>query len=81
MNFLSGFMKIVSYLPALIVGVESFFGAKKGEDKAASVLGVAQLVVNGIPGDSIKDRNAFNDGLKAINDGVVKCLNASIWHA
>lgn len=79
MNFLNKFLKIIAYIPALVVGAENLFGAKSGQDKANSVLGLAQLVVQDIPGDQIKDKDKFNGGLKKINDGVVDCLNASLW--
>src|SRR5882672_8913071 len=79
MNFLSKFLKIVSVIPALVMGFESLIGAKKGQDKATEVLNIAQLIVQDIPESEIKDKNAFNDGLKKINDGVVQALNASLW--
>src|SRR5262249_33817194 len=80
MNFLSKLLQIVSYLPALVIGVEHTLAPAKGPDKAQAVLSLVQTVVQDIPGDNIKDKDAFNDGLKQINDGVVKCLNASLWH-
>ena len=79
MNFLMRFFKVIAYVPALVMGVENLLGAQKGQDKATAVLSLVQTVVADVPTSEIKDQNAFNDGLKQINDGVVKCLNASVW--
>lgn len=72
-------LKLISLIPALVHWAEALFGKGKGSDKAAEVLNIAQTLVNEIPSDQITDKDGFNDGLKKINDGVVECLNASLW--
>ena len=80
MGFLNKLMQVLVAIPALVMGFEGLHGAKKGDEKALAVLNIASLIVQDIPGDAIKDKGGFQDGLKMVNDGVVKCLNSSLWH-
>lgn len=78
-KFFSVFLKVIAFLPGAIMGVEALKGPGNGSDKASVVLGLVQSIMSSIDPGSIHDMNAFNDGLKKVNDGVVQCLNASVW--
>lgn len=83
MNFVKLFLRGVALLPSVIQGVESLFGAKSGGEKKEAVLSIVTAAVgvaDAIDQKTIIDAPAFSQGLSAIIDGVVACLNASIWH-
>ena len=72
----------LSPAPALCQISEGLFGAKSGDDKKAAAL----LFVTSAMGASealsskdIVDANKFQEGLGKVIDGVVTCLNASVW--
>ena len=70
-------------LPSVIQGVESLYGAKTGEQKrdaAIAIVGSAIGVVDAADSKTIVDPAKFTAALGVIVDGVVACLNASIWH-
>ncbi|HEX6881437.1 MAG TPA: hypothetical protein VF135_13790 [Terriglobales bacterium] len=82
MNFLTKLLRGISFVPAVVHGVEALFGSKAGAEKkeaalsfAASALSMADAVLN----KDIADPEKFRDGLGKIIDGVVQCLNASAW--
>lgn len=83
MNFLKLFLRGIALLPSLIQGVESLFGAKTGQQKkdaALSIVTSAIGVTDAITQKQIVDAPSFAVGLSTVIDGVVACLNASIWH-
>ncbi len=83
MNFLKLFLRGVALLPSVIQGVESLFGAKTGaqkKDAALSIVTAAINVTDAVTQKNIADGAGFSAGLSAVIDGVVACLNASIWH-
>jgi hypothetical protein len=83
MNFLKLFLRGIALLPSLITGVEALFGAKTGvqkKDAALTVVTSAINVTDAITQKQIVDASGFTAGLSMIIDGVVACLNASIWH-
>lgn len=83
MNFLKLFLRGIALLPSLIQGVESLFGAKTGQQKkdaALSIVTSAIGVTDAIAQKQIVDAPNFAVGLSTVIDGVVACLNASIWH-
>ncbi len=82
MNFLTKLLRGISFVPAVVHGVEALFGSKAGAEKkeaalsfATSALSMADAVLN----KDIVDPEKFRDGLGKIIDGVVQCLNASAW--
>lgn len=82
MNFLRLFLRGIALLPSLIQGIESIFGAKTGEQKksaALEIVGSAIKITDAISAKQIVDGGKFTEGLGAIIDGVVTCLNASLW--
>jgi hypothetical protein len=82
MNFLKVFLRGIALLPGVVQGTEAMFGVKTGPQKKAAVLevvGVAINVADAVTNKHIADSEKFTDGLGAIIDGVVTCLNASVW--
>ena len=83
MDFLKLFLRGIALLPSLIQGVEALFGAKTGEQKkdaALTIVTSAIDVTDAVTQKQIVDAPGFTSGLSTIIDGVVVCLNASIWH-
>ena len=82
MNFLSVFLRGISVLPSVIQGVEAIYGAKTGEQKKAAALDVVSAAVrmtDAVTNKTIVNADGFTAGLGTVIDGVVACLNASIW--
>ena len=82
MNFLKVFLRGIALLPGVVQGTEAMFGVKTGPQKKAAVLevvGVAINVADAVTNKHIADSEKFTEGLGAIIDGVVTCLNASVW--
>jgi hypothetical protein len=84
MDFLKVFLRGIALLPSIIQGVESLYGAKTGEEKRAAaiaIVGAAISAADAAESKTIVDPAKFTAALGVIVDGVVACLNASIWHA
>jgi hypothetical protein len=82
MNFLKLFFRTIALLPGVIQGTEALFGKQAGEHKKAAALEVVGGVINiadAVTMKQIADSGKFTEGLGTIIDGVVTCLNASIW--
>jgi hypothetical protein len=82
MNFLSKLLRGIAFVPAVVHGIEGLLGAKSGADKkeaALSFINAALGTTDAIAGQDIVNPDKFTDGLSKIIDGVVQCLNASIW--
>lgn len=82
LQFGSQFLRGIALLPSLIQGVETLFGAKTGVQKqqaAISIVSAAINVADAVSSKQIADAAAFTAGLEQVIDGVVACLNASIW--
>ena len=72
----------IGQAPTLCHITEGLFGAKSGNDKKAAALSLVQSAVgaaDAITSKNIVDANKFQDGLGKVIDGVVACLNASVW--
>lgn len=83
MNFLRLFLRGISLLPSVIQSVETMFGAKSGEQKKHAVLSIVTTAINimdAVEQKQIVDAEGFSAGLGSVVDGVVACLNASVWH-
>jgi hypothetical protein len=83
MGFLVLFLRGLALLPSVIQGVEALFGAKTGEQKKEAALSIITStinVANAVEQKTIMDPSGFTAALSTIVDGVVACLNASIWH-
>jgi hypothetical protein len=82
MNFLKLFLRGVAILPSLIQGIEAVYGAKTGDQKKSAALEIVSAAVkmtDAIANKTILNGDDFAAGLGTIIDGVVACLNASIW--
>lgn len=82
MNFLSKLLQGIAFVPAIVHGAEGLFGHKSGADKKNSVLSFVSTAISAtdaVAGKDIVDANKFQDGLGKVIDGVVQCLNASVW--
>lgn len=83
MEFLKLFLRAVEMLPSVIQGVEALHGSKSGEQKKNAVLAIVTAaidVADSVERRRIADGAEFSAGLGTVIDGVVACLNASIWH-
>ncbi|HMH01539.1 MAG TPA: hypothetical protein VK555_09005 [Terriglobales bacterium] len=82
MNFLSKLLQGISFVPALVQGIEGLFGNRSGADKkdaALSFVSAALSLTDAVTSRQIVDEAKFKDGLGKIIDGTVQCLNSSIW--
>lgn len=82
MDFLKVFLREIALLPGVVHGMEAMFGAASGEQKKAAVVeivGAAINIADAVTMKQIADSGKFTVGLSAIIDGVVTCLNASVW--
>ena len=82
MDFLKLFLRGVSLLPSLVQGVEALYGAKSGVQKKDAAISIVSSSINmaaAVSTKQIADAPKFTAGLNLIVDGVVECLNASLW--
>jgi hypothetical protein len=82
MNFLKLFLRSITFIPGVVQGTEALFGAKTGEQKkkaALEIVGSAINLADAVTMKHIADANKFTEGLSMLIDGVVTCLNASMW--
>jgi hypothetical protein len=82
MDFLKLFFRTITLLPGVIHGTEAMFGKESGEQKkkaALEIVGAAINITDAVTNKHIADSTRFTAGLGAIIDGVVTCLNASVW--
>jgi hypothetical protein len=66
MGFLAKLLQGISFVPAIVHGVEGLFGNKSGNDKRAAALSFIQSAVgaaDAISSKTIVDPNKFQDGL------------------
>lgn len=82
MGFLGVLLKVVGYLPALIMGVENLHGPKTGEVKRNTVIEMVGLLLSMTSGagGNVQDNEKFQEGLREVINGTVKMLNASVLH-
>ena len=84
MNFLAILLRGISFIPAIVHGIEALFGSKSGADKKDAALSFATAALSftdAVANKNIVDPDKFRDGLGKVIDGVVECLNASAWAA
>lgn len=82
MDFLATLLQTIAFVPALVNGIEGLFGHRAGQEKkeaALSFLNTALSMSNAVATRQIVDQGKFKDGMGKVIDGVVECLNASIW--
>jgi len=82
MNFLNQLLRGISFIPALVSGLEGLFGDRSGAEKknaAMSFLENALATVDAVAAREIVNPEQFREGISKIVDGTVQCLNASTW--
>ena len=82
MEFLNIFLRGIALVPSVVQGVEALYGARTGEQKrqaAIDMVGAAINIVDAVGAKTIVDSAQFTAALGVIVDGVVACLNASVW--
>ena len=81
MNFLPKLLQCIAYIPAIAQAVETLLGGKSGASKKAAVLSFIHDSVSADANlqNSVADPERFKEGLGKVIDGVVECLNASVW--
>lgn len=82
MNFLSKLLQGISLVPSVVNGIEGLLGPKTGTDKKNAALTFVQAAISAtdaVTNKQIVDQAKFSDGLGKVIDGVVGCLNASVW--
>jgi hypothetical protein len=82
MIFLASLLRGISFVPAVVHGIEALLGSKTGGEKKQAVLsfvGAALGITDAVANKQIVDGDKFNAGLEKVIDGVVDCMNASVW--
>ncbi|WP_158942073.1 hypothetical protein [Granulicella sp. S190] len=82
MNFLKLFLRAVALIPGVVQGTEALFGAQNGEQKKKAAVEIVEAAINmadAVTMRQIADSGKFSEGLSMTIDGVVMCLNASVW--
>jgi len=82
MNFIDQLLRGISFIPALVNGIEGLFGSKSGAEKksaAMSFLENALATMDAVTARDIVDSDKFRNGVSKIIDGTVDCFNASAW--
>ena len=82
MDFVKLFLRSIALVPGVVQGVESLFGVETGAQKKAAAVEIVGAAINLAKAVSLKhiaDADKFTAGLSQIIDGVVDCLNASMW--
>ncbi len=82
MNFMKLFLRGIAILPSLLQGIENLYGAQTGDQKKAAALDVVSSAIkmtDAVASKTILNADGFTTGLGMIVDGVVACLNASLW--
>jgi hypothetical protein len=82
MDFLKLFLRGISLLPSLVQSVEALYGAKSGTQKKDAAIAIVSSSINmadAVSTKQIADSAKFTAGLNMVVDGVVECLDASLW--
>ncbi len=82
MDFLSKLLQGIAFVPAVVNGIDGLFGGRSGaqkKDAAMSFVSAALQLSDAVTARHIVDEEKFKQGLSAVIDGAVLCLNASTW--
>jgi hypothetical protein len=82
MDFLSKLLQGISFAPSVVNGIEGLFASRSGTEKknaAMSFVSAALQLSDAVTSRHIVDPEKFKQGLSAVIDGTVLCLNASTW--
>lgn len=83
MTFLKLFLRGVALAPSLAQGVEALFGPGGGTRKKEAMLNILEAAINvpaAIESKQIASEEGFRAGLATIVDGIVQCMNCSVWY-
>lgn len=82
MDWISKLINGLSFLPAIVNGIEGLFSDRSGEEKKNAALSFLEATLSlseALSNRQIVDTDKFKDGLGKMIDGAVECLNASAW--
>jgi hypothetical protein len=82
MDFVSKLLQGIAFVPSVVNGIEGLFGNRSGAEKknaAMSFVSAALQLTDAVTSRHIVDPEKFKQGLSAVIDGTVLCLNASTW--
>lgn len=82
MDFLPRLLQVIAFVPGIVSTIESLLGRRSGTEKKDAVMSLLQTALSA--GDAVMRREIVDDakfraGLSTIINGVVDCLNASVW--
>jgi hypothetical protein len=82
MDYVAKLLHGLSFLPAVVSGIEGLFGNRSGEEKKSAALSFLEATLSigeALSNRQITDEIKFRAGLGKMIDGAVDCLNASAW--
>ena len=82
MDFVSKLLQGIAFVPSIVTGIEGLFASRSGVEKknaAMSFVSAALQLTDAVTSRHIVDPEKFREGLSAVIDGTVLCLNASTW--
>jgi len=82
MNFLARLLQAISFIPGVVTTIESLLSHRSGAEKKDAVMSFLQTALSAgdaVMSREIVDETKFKAGLSEIIQGVVDCLNASVW--
>ena len=82
MPFLAKLLQGIAFIPAIVHGIEALFGHNSSSDKKDAALSFASAAIglaDAVASREVMDADKFREGLGKVIDGVVECLNASMW--
>lgn len=82
MDFAAKLMQGLSFLPAIVNGIQGLFGDRSGQEKKTAALSFLEATLSigeALSARQITDEAKFREGLSKMVDGAVECLSASAW--
>ena len=82
MGWLTKLLNGLSFLPSIVSGIEGVFSNRSGQEKKNAALSFLESTLSlgeALSNREIVDNEKFRAGLGKMIDGVVDCLNASVW--
>lgn len=82
MDWLPKLISGLSFLPAIVNGIEGLFGKRSGEEKKNAALTFLEATLSlseALSNRQVVDNEKFKNGMGKMIDGTVECLNASVW--
>ena len=82
MDWITKLINGLSFLPAIVNGIEGLFSNRSGVEKKNAALSFLEATLSlseALSNRQIVDDAKFRAGLGRMIDGAVECLNASAW--